>query len=106
MTNFVRYPRRLIMELIITTMVSVNILVWAVILALVVAFIGSLLIKWGIIHTLQLHAPSDLLHELFSCRFCMSWWISIFISIWPIVNNGWEYLLVPVCATIIASRLW
>ena len=94
------------MELIITTMVSVNILAWAATLALVVAFIGSLLVKWNVLNWLQRHAPNELLHQKFMCRFCMSWWISICISLAPIVNNGWGYLLVPVCATIIASRLW
>ena len=59
------------MELIITTMVSVNILAWAAILALVVAFIGSLLVKWNVLNWLQRHAPNELLHQMFMCRFCI-----------------------------------
>lgn len=89
-----------------TINMGITILVWSVILALAVAFVGTLLVKWNTIMWLQLHAPSDLMHKMFTCRFCMSWWMSIAFSLSAIIQNGIEFILIPVCATIIASRLW
>lgn len=77
------------------------------IVALVAAFLLGLLNKWGVLEWLQVHAPSDFLNRLFSCRFCCSWWMSVLIcGIWLAVMGRWEMAFVPVCSTVIAKELW
>lgn len=75
--------------------------------ALSAAFLLSLAVKWHWLEWLQIHAPNDFLHELFSCKFCCSWWVSVIISLTLCITTGdWLLLLVPVCSTVIARELW
>lgn len=48
--------------------------------ALVAAFALLLLKKWGVIEWLQVHG-NDLISQLASCDFCLSWWICLLVSI-------------------------
>ena len=80
---------------------------WVVVVALVAAFLLGLAQKWGLLEWLQVHAPNDWLHELFTCKFCCSWWVSLAISIvaaFAAMNA--TLFLVPFCSTVIARELW
>ena len=80
---------------------------WAEIVAVAAAFLLGLASKWGILEWLQIHAPSDFLHELFSCKFCCSWWVSLAISLTLcVVTGNWWLILLPFCTTVITRELW
>lgn len=78
-----------------------------IIIALLAAFVLALLNKWGVIEWLQVHAPSETLYKMFSCRFCMSWWLCVIISVTLAVMTGDVNLaFVPFFATVITVKLW
>lgn len=80
---------------------------WVAVISTAAAFFLGLLVKWGVVEWLQVHAPSDFLARLFNCKFCMSWWVSVGISLTlSVVTGQWWLLLVPVCSTVIARELW
>lgn len=75
--------------------------------ALAASFLLSLCEKWGWVEWLQVHAPNECLHELFSCKFCMSFWMCFLLSIVAAaVAGAWGLLLTPVVFTTIIRRLW
>ena len=61
--------------------------------SLIVNFIRTLAIKWGILEKLQLNAPNEFLHKLFTCSFCQSFWLGVVISILLAVCCGKGFLL-------------
>lgn len=80
---------------------------WVAIVATGAAFVLSLMEKWHILEWLQVHAPNEFLHELVSCKFCLSWWVCVLISLILLIGSGqWFLLAVPVCATLITRELW
>lgn len=80
---------------------------WVAVVALSAAFALSLAVKWQWMEWLQVHAPNEFFEQMFNCKFCMSWWVSVLISLTLcIVTGNWWLLLVPVCSTIIARELW
>lgn len=88
-------------------MVILDFICWCAVVALIAAFLLSLAQKWGILEWLQVHAPSDFLHKLVSCKFCLSWWVSVGISVILLLTRGqMEFLAVPFCSTLIARELW
>ena len=80
---------------------------WVAVIALMAAFLLGLANKWGWIEWLQVHAPNDFLHDLFSCKFCCSWWVSVLISLTLCVASGeWLLLCAPFFTTVITRELW
>ena len=80
---------------------------WIAAVSCAAAFLLGLALKWGWIEWLQIHAPNDFLHKLFSCKFCCSWWVSVAISLTLCVATGqWILAAVPVCSTVITRELW
>lgn len=78
-----------------------------IVVSLLAAFVLSLAVKWNWLEWLQVHAPSDFLHKLFSCKFCCSFWVSVIISLTLCVVTGqWLLLAVPFCSTVIVRELW
>lgn len=88
------------------------------VVAFVVTFLYVLLSKWNVWEYLQVHADGWLervwpslahrgfLNRLFSCVFCVSWWISVIICILAAVLSGyWLFLLVPFCSTSVSRYL-
>ena len=55
----------------------------AMIIACIAAFIVTLLHKWGAVEYMQVHADDfpEVVNKLFECDFCLSWWVSVIISI-------------------------
>lgn len=85
----------------------VDFVAWVAVVALSVSFIMGLMVKWRILEWLQVHAPNDFILELVSCKFCLSFWLSLLVSVGlAIVFGGWIFLLIPLCSTIIARELW
>lgn len=80
---------------------------WVAVIALSAAFLLALATKWGWIEWLQVHAPTEWLNKLFSCKFCCSFHVSMIISLTLCVATGlWWLLAVPICSTVIARELW
>lgn len=80
---------------------------WIFAVALAAAFLLLLAVKWGILEWLQVHAPSDFLHELFTCHFCTTFWTCAAISLSLFVATGrWQMLFIAPLATVIARKLW
>ena len=85
----------------------VSFVCWVAVVALVAAFVLALMQKWGLLEWLQVHAPSDFLHELFTCKFCCSFWVAVFISLVIFLVTGiLAYLFIPICSTLISCKLW
>ena len=80
---------------------------WVAVVALSAAFLLGLAVKWNWLEWLQVHAPNEFLHKLFSCKFCCSFWMGLAISLTLCVATGeWILLLAPVCTTVITRELW
>ena len=80
---------------------------WVAVIALVSAFLLGLAEKWGWLEWLQVHSTTEFLHELFSCKFCCSWWVSVIFSLTLCVVTGeWILLFAPFCTTVITRELW
>lgn len=85
----------------------IEFIAWIAVIALVAAFVLSLLSKWKVIEWLQVHAPNDFLHELLSCRFCLSWWTCVIISLTLCVVTGYVALIAsPICSTLLTREIW
>lgn len=61
--------------------------------ALAVKFLRTLAEKWGILEWLQVHAPNEFLHKLFTCSFCQSFWLGLAICIVLVVFGAPLYWL-------------
>lgn len=82
-----------------------SILVFSVVVALWVCFLLLLAYKLGIIEWLQVHG-GDVVSKLASCDFCMSWWLSVLLTLILFCFLGNSLLVVvPFLATPIARRL-
>ena len=68
---------------------------WVLLVALLVNFLRTLAIKWGILEYLQVNAPNEFFHKLFSCDFCQSFWLSLFICIFLAIFVKWYLIFVP-----------
>lgn len=80
---------------------------WVAVVALAAAFLLALVVKWKWLEWLQVHAPNDFLHQLFTCKFCCSWWVCVIISLTLCVATGhWILMAAPICSTLIARELW
>lgn len=76
-----------------------------IVVALIAAFVLTLARKWGVIEHAQIHG-TDFVSRLFSCDFCLSWWVCLFISItWYIATGDMTYLGVPFAAPMITRAL-
>lgn len=73
--------------------------------SLFTSFILSLLQKWGVIEWVQVHG-NKLFSEMFRCNFCLSFWISLIISVIIVLLTGNVLLLfIPFCSTPITKNL-
>lgn len=80
-------------------------LYYTIMIALVAAFVLSLLRKWGFIEWIQVHG-NNFFANMFSCNFCLSFWFGLVLSILCVFISGdLTLLLVPVCSTTITRNL-
>lgn len=68
----------------------------AVIVALLAAFVILFLARTGAREWMQVHSPK-LLADMFSCDFCLSWWICLFLAI--ILVPSWTAIVIAILAT-------
>ena len=55
---------------------------------------------------LQINAPNDTIHTLFSCHYCMSWWTSLGVSLVVcIVSGEWQLMAGVFVATLISVKM-
>ena len=47
-----------------------------IVVALIAAFVLTLLRKWGVIEWVQIHG-NDFFSKMFNCDFCLSWWTCV-----------------------------
>ena len=81
------------------------IIVYAMMVALWVAFLLLLAYKVGLIEWMQVHG-GKLISQMAQCDFCMSWWLSVIITLVVLCFTGDVMLLVvPFLSTPIARRL-
>ena len=74
-------------------------------IALLSAFAIQLAKKLGITEWMQVHG-SRIVAELFSCDFCMSWWMNVILSVILAIGFGsWWALVLPFFATMITRFL-
>lgn len=69
----------------------------AMIIACIAAFVVTLMHKWGFVEYMQVNADNfpEVVNKLFSCDFCLSWWVSVVISI--VFAISMSYLIVLLC---------
>lgn len=70
-----------------------------VIISLFATFILLLLRKWGVIEWMQVHG-NNFFSEMALCNFCLSWWVSVSLSvICAVITGDLTLLLIPFCST-------
>jgi len=77
----------------------INILLKSLWIAFIKKFLFAVLYKLGVIDYFQIHTKG-LVHKLFGCDFCMSFWIVLII----VVIFGLNVLIIP-CTVVIMSQL-
>lgn len=76
-----------------------------IVVALLAAFLLTLLRKWGVIEWVQVHG-NEFFAKMFNCDFCLSWWTCVLISLIAFVLTGnTVFLGVPFCSTMITWGL-
>lgn len=84
-----------------------NFFIFIIIIALASAFVLTLARKWGWLEWMQVHAPSEFLHRLFGCPFCVSFWTCLFVSFVAfIVTKDFAALGVSPLSAVLCVRLW
>lgn len=74
----------------------------AIIIALITCWIVLFITKVGIREKIQVYSPK-IISDLFSCDFCLCWWICLIISVvFSCVTGTGEYVLCAFCATPLA----
>lgn len=76
-----------------------------IVVALIAAFVLTLLRKWGGIEWVQIHG-NDFFSKMFNCDFCLSWWTCVLICFFALIFTGNPaFLGVPFCSTMITRIL-
>lgn len=76
-----------------------------IVVALIAAFVLTLLRKWGVIEWVQIHG-NDFFSKMFNCDFCLSWWTCVPICFFALIFTGNPaFLGVPFCSTMITRAL-
>jgi hypothetical protein len=78
---------------------------YVILVAMLAAFVLTLLRKWGVIEWVQVHG-NDFFAKMFSCDFCLSWWAGVLICFFALIFTGNPaFLGVPFCSTMITRVL-
>lgn len=86
-------------------------LAYSMFVGLISAFIILFITKIGLRDWVQVHG-SELINKLFSCQFCLSFWIGVLIScillIFITFTGGYLqplYVFIPICSTPITRMI-
>lgn len=74
----------------------INYICCIALVAMAVKFCLTIAEKWGILEWLQLHAPNEFIHKLFSCNFCQSFWLGLCLSFLLAVFVDWRLIFIPI----------
>lgn len=69
---------------------------FVLLVALAVMFLRTLAMKWGILEWLQVNAPNEFFHKLFTCDFCQSFWLGMGICLFLAIFVHWYLIFVPI----------
>lgn len=69
---------------------------YVLLVALAVMFLRTLAMKWGILEWLQVNAPNEFFHKLFTCDFCQSFWLGMGICLFLAIFVHWYLIFVPI----------
>ena len=76
-----------------------------IVVALIAAFVLTLLRKWGVIEWVQIHG-NEFFAKMFNCDFCLSFWAGVALAILlAFITGNPALLLVPFCSTMITRYL-
>lgn len=83
----------------------IDIIVTAVLVAMIAAFIILLLKKIGAIEWLQVFG-NDFVSKLANCDFCLSWWTCLIIAIsTAVITDDWRTVVCAIFATPLCRKL-
>ena len=83
-----------------------QILVLGIIIGCLASWFITLSNKRGWRTTWQTNAPNDTIWTLFTCRYCMSWWISLTLMlVASFVTGNWWLLLGALVGTMVGKNL-
>jgi hypothetical protein len=83
-----------------------DILLFGLIAGVFAWWLVTLAYKRGWLEWLQIHAPNDIIHTLFSCHYCMSWWSSLAACIAAaLVTGNWALLVSAFIGTFVGVKL-
>ena len=86
-------------------MLMIDFILLTIIIALFSCFIILFIEKIGYRELMQVRAPK-LISELFSCDFCLSWWINLIITlVFCVMECEWYFICCAVAATPITRKL-
>ncbi len=69
--------------------------------ACAVMFLRTLAVKWGILEKLQVSAPNEFFHKLFTCDFCQSFWLGMAICVVLALCVHWWLIFVPFFSSVV-----
>lgn len=79
---------------------------YIIIVSCVAAWILSLAYKWRIIERVIVKTKIDMIHKMFSCDFCLSWWTAwVLTAALFCLTGDIHTLIVPFVSTCITRRL-
>lgn len=83
-----------------------NLIGYIIIVSCVAAWVLSLAYKWRIIERVIVKTKIDLIHKMFSCDFCLSWWTAwVLTAALFLITGDYQTLIVPFASTCITRRL-
>ena len=83
-----------------------NLIGYIIIVSCAAAWILSLAYKWRIIERVIVKTKIDVIHKLFSCDFCLSWWTAwVLVAALFCVTGDYQLAIVPFVSTCITRRL-
>lgn len=69
------------------------------------AYTVALFRKLGVIEWMQVHG-NTFIYNLFSCDFCLSWWMCVCYSLLGLcVSGNFLFVTIPFCATMLTRKL-
>lgn len=87
------------------TMILINFLCMTLIIALLACWVILFITKTGIREYIQVRAHKTI-SEMFSCDFCLSWWVCLCLAIVAsFIISDWRITFVPFCAAPITRYL-
>lgn len=86
-------------------MFMIDFILLTIIIALFSCFVILFIEKIGYRELMQVRAPK-LIAELFSCDFCLSWWINLIITlVFCVMECEWCFICCAIAATPITRKL-